>query len=156
MFLDIFASLTGKDKQNIHLLEQPRPLAGWFLLKHPHYILERFHQLSHILSFSFKFSIYEIVASWKAIVRMSMPRRAALAVCRRHEAKSQGPRTRSLLEVGAQRAPKTSSNLYIYGSVSPGRGKCLLNVKCRRLVWLNQTILTTSVDLWSLIMTFSF
>ena len=28
--------------------------------------------------------------------------------------------------------------------------------KSRRLVWLNQTILTTSVDLWWLIMTFSF
>ena len=39
-----------------------------------------------------------------------------------------------------------------YGSVSPGRGKCLFNVlfffQSRRVVWLNQTILTTSVDLW--------
>ena len=39
-----------------------------------------------------------------------------------------------------------------YGSVSPGRGKCLFYgiffFKSRRLVWLNQTILTTSVDLW--------
>ena len=29
-------------------------------------------------------------------------------------------------------------------------------LKSRRLVWLNQTILTASVDLWSLIMTLSF
>ena len=45
---------------------------------------------------------------------------------------------------------------YTYGSDSAGRGKCLLNgifFLSRRLVWLNQTILTTSVDLWSLIMT---
>ena len=51
------------------------------------------------------------------------------------------------------------TSVHSYGSVSPGRGKCPFNVLfflSRRLVWLNQTILTTSVDLWWLIMTFWF
>ena len=55
---------------------------------------------------------------------------------------------------------KTQSEIWkTYGSDSAGRGKCLFYVtffKSRRLVWPNQKILTTSVDLCWLIMTFSF
>ena len=45
-------------------------------------------------------------------------------------------------------------HIFLRGSVSPGRRKCLLNIlffNSRRLVWPNQKILMTSVDLFMLL-----